>query len=165
MKIYNRFYPDLHIQKINDIDVGALNKMGIKYVILDIDNTLVSYTEPLPDENALGFLRKLRENGISFCFVSNNKPLRVEVFNKNINAPYFANAKKPLLWGIRKAMQHFNAKKSETALIGDQILTDIWGGKRAGIYSILVEPIKEVDTLFFRCKRKIEKKILKDKSK
>lgn len=159
--IYEYFFPDYSYRTVGDIDVCSLAGMGIRYVLLDIDNTLVPYTTMYPDSNALSFLNELKENGIEFCFVSNNHAERVLSFNKELKAPVFPRAKKPLLFGINKAMKELGAKKENTALIGDQIFTDVWGGKRAGILTFLVEPIKECESLFFRFKRYFEKKIIR----
>lgn len=155
------FFPDKRVNSISDIDARELFENGIRLVLLDIDNTLVPYTMPTPDERAIDFLNSLKENNIEFCFVSNNNEKRIDLFNKNIGARTYPRAKKPLLCGICKAMNDFKQTKENTALIGDQVFTDIFGGKRAGIMTILVEPIKEVDTLFFRFKRYFEKKVLK----
>ncbi len=165
MSIYKRFYPEYSFEKVTDIDVEGMKNKGIKLVLLDIDNTLVPYTSPDPDEQALSFLQKLRDNGIGFAFVSNNGRERVDRFNKDIGADFVCRAKKPLLYGINKMMKLHGVTKAETALIGDQIFTDIWGGKRAGITTYLVSPIKEVDTLFFKFKRRYEKKVIKSYNK
>lgn len=165
MRLFKYFYPKYSTESVDTIDVGMLKSVGIKFAILDIDNTLVPYTSPYPDERAMRFLNLLRDNGIRFCFVSNNNKERIEKFNKNIGAPYFPNAKKPLLYGINRAMTELGADKSNTVLIGDQVFTDIWGGKRAGITTVLVEPIKEVESLFFRFKRCFEKMVLKEYAK
>lgn len=165
MKLYKYFYPQYSFKSIDDIDCGMFKTLEIKFVLLDIDNTLVPYTSPYPDGRAIKFLNSLKENGISFCFVSNNSRERIEKFNTNIGAAYFPNAKKPLLYGINEAMASLGAEKSNTALIGDQIFTDIWGGKRAGITTILVEPIKECESLFFRFKRYFEKKVIREYNK
>lgn len=164
--IFSRyFFPDLKFDSIKDINVSLLAEKGIKFAILDIDNTLVPYTLPTPDDNALYFLDELRNNGIEFCFVSNNKQSRIELFNEKIGAKIFPNAKKPLLYGISEAMKSIGADKQNTVLIGDQIFTDILGGKRTKILTVLVNPIKEVDTTFFRFKRHFERKVLKDYDK
>ena len=159
--IFEYFFPDLRYKSVMDIDVEALKKRGITLAILDIDNTLVPYTSPLPDENALAFLERLKKNSISFCFVSNNSKERIDIFNEKIGAKSYPRAKKPLLSGIGSAMRDFGAEKNTTVLIGDQIFTDIWGGKRAGILTVLVEPIKEVESSFFKFKRYFEKKVIK----
>ena len=59
-------------------------------------------------------------------------------------------------------MNSFGADRDNTVLIGDQIFTDILGGKRAKILTILVDPIKEVDTAFFKFNRYFERKVIKD---
>ncbi len=155
------FYPDEKYNSVNEINTEKLKKSGIDFVILDIDNTLVPYTSPVPDENALKFLNDLKENNISFCFVSNNKAERVRLFNEKIGAKAFSRGAKPLLYGINKAMHELGAVKENTALIGDQVFTDVCGGKRAGLLTILVDPIKECDSTFFKFKRHYENKILK----
>ena len=161
MIISKYLFPDIRYKSINDIDVKMLSKQGIRFAILDIDNTLVPYTSPKPDEDALSFLRELKNNGIKFCFVSNNSSNRINIFNEEIGALSFSKASKPLLFGINKAMNCLGAKKDNTVLIGDQVFTDVCGGKRAQILTILVDPIKEVDSLFFRFKRYFERKIIK----
>ena len=161
MIISKYLFPDIKHNSINDIDVEMLAKKGIKFAILDIDNTLVPYTSQKPDQNALSFLNKLKDNRIDYCFVSNNSGNRIDIFNEEIGAPAFSKAGKPLLFGINKAMNFLGSKKENTVLIGDQVFTDVFGGKRAKILTILVDPIKEVNTLFFRFKRYFERKIIK----
>ncbi len=162
MKISKRFFPDFKFDSINDIKIEYLKEYGIKFAILDIDNTLVPYTSPKPDENAILFLEKLRDNEIKYCFVSNNHKARINLFNEQIGAPVYPNASKPLLFGIKKAMRAFGATKENTVIIGDQVFTDVWGGKRAGILTILVNPIKECESAFFRFKRHFERIIVRD---
>lgn len=160
MFVLKKLFPDLRYKTINDIEIELLVKKGIKFAILDIDNTLVPYTMKKPNEYAISFLNKLKDNGIEFSFVSNNHKERIETFNKEINAVGVYNAKKPLLYGINKAMKKMGSDCKNTVLIGDQVFTDMLGGNRAGMLTILVEPIKEVNTLFFKFKRYFEKKIL-----
>ena len=159
--IYEYFFPDYSHKAVDDIDVQELYESGIRYALLDIDNTIVPYTSPFPDDKALKFLKSLSDNGIRYCFVSNNNKNRVEEFNKYIGVPVYPRAKNPLLFGIDKAMRDFGAVKENTVLIGDQIFTDMWGGKRAGILTVLVEPIEECESLFFRFKRYFEKKVIR----
>ncbi len=162
MKISKKFFPDYKFNSVNDIDISLLKELGIKFAILDIDNTLVPYTSAKPDDSAVKFLKKLEENDIKYCFVSNNHNSRINTFNEDIGAPVYSNSCKPLLFGINKAMKNFGATKENTVMIGDQLFTDVWGGKRAKIMTILVEPIKECTSLFFRLKRHFEKIVLKD---
>lgn len=156
-----KFYPDITFEKIADISAEFLLEKGIKYLILDIDNTLVSYASPRADENAKKFLSMLTENGISYAFVSNNHKKRVEEFASEFGAFYVHDSGKPFLFGINRAMRYLGADKNSTAIIGDQIFTDVYAGKRAGIFTIMVNPIEAKETPFFAVKRCFEKIVLK----
>lgn len=157
-----KFHPDIKFKSIKDITSDFLKEKGIAYVLLDIDNTLVSYTSPIADDNARAFLSSLAENGIKYAFVSNNHKARVAMFAEEFGAVYVNDAAKPLLFGIKRAMRKIGAIKSQTALVGDQVFTDIYAGKRAGLLTIMVDPIEAKETPFFAVKRYFEKIVLKD---
>lgn len=161
MGIIKRLYPDYIYQSVHTIEADFFKDNNIKYVVLDIDNTLVPYTVKTPTKPAMDFLRRLESEGIKYCFLSNNNQKRVMLFNDNINAPYEANARKPFVSGLNRVLKQIGAKKPETLIIGDQIFTDVWTGKRAGVRAMLVNPIEDKETLFFRFKRALEKIVLK----
>ncbi len=158
----NRFFPDYLYPSVQEIAPGFFQERGIRLAVLDIDNTLVPYTQPDPTPAARAFLERLQAEGVRFCFVSNNNTKRVARFNQSIGAFSVARAKKPLRGGIREAMEKYGASPQETVLIGDQIFTDVYGGRRCGVLTILVEPIEEKETLFFRFKRRMEKIVLQE---
>ena len=160
--MFKKFYPDYKLKTIDDIDFDVFAEKGIGYVLLDIDNTLVAYTSPVADERARNFLARLSKNGIKYAFVSNNHKERVEKFAEEFGVFYVYDSAKPLLFGIRKAMKHLGAEKNNTALIGDQVFTDVYGGNRAGLLTFMVEPIEAKETPFFGVKRKLEKIVLKN---
>ena len=161
MGIIKRLYPDYIYQSVHTIEADFFKDNNIKYVVLDIDNTLVPYTVKTPTKPAMDFLRRLESEGIKYCFLSNNNQKRVMLFNDNINAPYEANARKPFVRGFNRILKQIGAKKPETLIIGDQIFTDVWTGKRAGVRAMLVDPIEDKETLFFRFKRALEKIVLR----
>lgn len=160
--MFKRFYPDYRFRTITDIPDTFFSENKITFAILDIDNTLVAYTNPHPDEKALAFLERLKNEGVGYCFVSNNDKERVELFLKDMDAFYIAKSAKPLIKNIKKAMRHFNAQKKSTVLIGDQVFTDVFGANRAGITSVMVDPIEAKETPFFGFKRAMEKVVLKN---
>lgn len=160
--MYKRFYPDFKFNSIADIGADFFATHNIRFAVLDIDNTLVSYKTEYADERARTFLSMLSQNGIKYAFVSNNHKERVENFAKEFNTPFVSNAGKPFTFGIRHAMAKIGAKRGETVLIGDQIFTDIYAGKRTGIKTIMVNPIDAKETPFFSVKRYFERIVLKD---
>lgn len=155
-----RFYPDLIVDKVQDIDLNTLLKKGIKGVILDIDNTLVPPHVKEADDNAVRWIEKVKGAGLSVCIVSNATKKRVVKFNKKLELYAIHRAFKPAMSAFRKAMGIMGVKPDETAVIGDQIFTDIYGGNRVKAYTIMVKPIHRAEGLFVRIKRFPERIIL-----
>ncbi|MCL2099673.1 MAG: HAD hydrolase-like protein, partial [Oscillospiraceae bacterium] len=134
---------------------------GIKGLIFDIDNTLVTYSLPGPTLEISGLMQKLKEDGLGVCFVSNNKKERVEIFNRTFGFPAFYAAGKPKKKYMKRALEVMGTAPCNTAVIGDQLFTDICAGKRMKMLSLLVMPIEPVETLFFKLKRVLEKPLIK----
>jgi HAD superfamily phosphatase (TIGR01668 family) len=55
--------------------------------------------------------------------------------------PSVTRAIKPRKSPFRRAMKMLGMTPGETAVVGDQIFTDILGGNRLGLYTILVVPM------------------------
>ena len=153
--------PEYKFDKFNDVTAEFLLSLGIKGVLLDIDNTLEPYEHALPGEHVILWLKSLSDNGIRTAIVSNNNRERVELFNKEIGMPAYAKAGKPFRKNLIKAMSDIGTDSSNTAFIGDQILTDVWAAHNAGLLAILVPPINDKRDIFTRFKRWLEKPIQK----
>lgn len=151
--------PDMAEENIFSLDLDALLKKGIKGVILDIDNTLESHKTPKPSPKTLAFLNELNEKGFKVCLISNGKKERVELFNSDLGYFSMAKAGKPKKKGYLSAQKEMGLSESQVAMIGDQIFTDVFGAKRCGFFSVLVEPIEPIENGFFYIKRFFEKKI------
>ena len=134
---------------------------GIRALILDIDNTLAPYEEPDPNERVLAWFSALKEAGIKAAFVSNNDFERVSRFNQKIGIPMYPKGKKPLKKYMRRAIESLGVSPSETAIMGDQIFTDVWAGRNVGIRCIVVPPIKDKTDFFTKFKRVLERPILR----
>ena len=155
------FIPDYRFDKFNDMTVEFLREQGIKGVILDIDNTLEPYEHPLPGEHVKKWLSELRESGIGCAFVSNNNRERVELFNKDLRLPAFFKAGKPFKKNILKAMRLIGSDRESTVLMGDQVFTDVWAARNAGIRAALVPPINDRQDALTKFKRFLERPILR----
>lgn len=153
--------PDYYVNTYRDVTVDFLAREGIRYLILDIDNTLAPYEQPEPDEEHLAWFAALNAAGVRAVFVSNNKPARVTLFNERIGIPFFPKAGKPGRRSMRRAMEEIGATPEETAMMGDQIFTDVWAGRRVGVRTILLPPIRDKRDLGTRLKRLFEKPILR----
>lgn len=134
-------YPRMYVSSVDRIDPGDLFDRGIRCVLFDLDNTVVPRdSTELPPE-AAGWIKRLREKGIKTCVISNNGPERIRRVSGMEDVPSVCRAVKPFKQPFRKAMKMMGASPEETAVVGDQIFTDILGGNRLGLFTILVVPM------------------------
>lgn len=157
--MFDRFYPDRYVASTYVIDFEKLYSEGVRGLIFDIDNTLVPHGTPA-DERAEELFARLKRIGFNCCLISNNQEPRVKMFNKNIQVDYVYNAHKPSTKNYVKAMEIMGTGTADTVFIGDQLFTDVWGAKRAGIPSILVKPIHPKEEIQIVLKRYLEKIVL-----
>ncbi len=152
------FVPNQRVQSIYDIDLQALHNAGIRGIITDLDNTLVKTREPIADERVEAWFAKLLTEGFKVVIVSNNSHHRVSRFSHPLEIPYIHKARKPLRTGFRRSLRMLGLEAQQVAMVGDQLLTDVFGGNRMGMYTILVHPVSlEGEKMVTRFNRKIEK--------
>ena len=150
-------------RRITDIDLNFLKDNNIETLLLDVDNTLSTHHGTVLVDGLTDWIKIMQENGITLIVVSNSKHFRIEPFANKIGLPFVSLAFKPLPNGYRKAVKMVKANKKTTAIIGDQIFTDVLGANLYGIRSLLVRPVKLEDGWSFKVRRYFEKKILKEK--
>lgn len=154
------FLPNEHVKSIFEIEPTKLNERGIKGIITDLDNTLVEWDRPEATPKLVDWFQKMKENGITITIVSNNNEERVKLFSGPLGIKYIYEARKPMGRAFRKAVKDMNLKKEEVVVIGDQLMTDVLGGNRSGLHTILVVPVAQSDGFFTRINRRIERTIL-----
>ena len=134
--------PDLFADRLSDLRPELLARRGIRFLMLDFDNTIVPYTTSTPDPAIVDWFASMAGSGIQLCVVSNSKKPRVRTFCDAYGIPCIQHARKPF-WrcGIREALERFGRTAGESALAGDQIYTDVLGGNGAGVTTILMRPI------------------------
>ena len=128
---------------IYQITGEALERRGIRLLLADLDNTLVPYGVPLPDERLKAWRDDLAAHGVTLFILSNNRhESRPRIFAEGLEVPYIGHAGKPKTPSFVQAMERMGVTREQTAIIGDQIFTDVLGGNRAGVATILVRPIR-----------------------
>lgn len=155
------FVPDYYFETFDKASAEFLLSIGIKGILLDVDNTLEPYENPLPTEKVLEWFRSLKAAGIGAAIVSNNDKERIELFNSELKLPAYFKAKKPFKKRLRMAMTDLGTAPEETIFMGDQIFTDVWAARNAGVRAILVPPIKDKTDFFTKFKRFLERPFLK----
>ncbi len=162
-------YPKAYFNGVTDITKEFLQKNKIKALILDVDNTLIDYNKNLSQKVIL-WAKELKQNGIKLYILSNtNHKEKVEKVAKALDIPYQNLAKKPFKTGFLKVKKILEEQPENIGVVGDQIFTDVIGGNRCKMYTILVDPVDKKDYWYTAWKRPLENKIkknyIKNKSK
>ncbi len=160
--IYNYFKPSIYISHFSELNLDALKQQGIKLIFCDLDNTLVPHYKIMPTANNLKFIKNIRDRGMTFVLISNNFDKRVKKFSEKAGVNhYFSMAKKPMTHLVKKFMKEHGFQRSETVIMGDQLVTDIFMANRLQIESILVLPIVSTDKKINVFNRWLERQIYK----
>ena len=140
--MFQTFYPDTCADSTYEIEFEKYYEKGYRAIIFDIDNTLVEHGVEA-DKRCIALFKRLRKIGSSTMLLSNNKEPRVKSFFEQIQADgYIYKAGKPSSKNYLHAMERMNSNRETTLFVGDQLFTDVWGAKKAGIFSILLKKIK-----------------------
>lgn len=161
----DNFTPDYMFGHFYEITPAFLKSIGVRAVLSDIDNTLAPYEQDEPDERIRAWVRSLSESGIKIALVSNNHAPRVELFNRDLGLLAYPDSGKPKKKTLLRAMRELGVSIEETAMLGDQLLTDAWAGKHVGLPALIVPPIKDKTNLFFRFKRWCERPFIRKYAK
>ncbi|MEF9975237.1 MAG: YqeG family HAD IIIA-type phosphatase [Oscillospiraceae bacterium] len=152
--------PTLILEGVEAITPELLKSMGIKALILDVDNTLTAHGSQELPENVKAWLADMRKANVQMMIASNNVAKRVKPFAKKINLPFEAFCIKPLPFKLMRIRKELAVKRSELALVGDQIFTDTLAANFYGICMLLVEPMQSDHLATIRLKRQLEKPFL-----
>ncbi len=153
--------PDETFLCYRDLTAELLQAKGISVLLLDIDNTLAPYEQSEPDGRIVAWLASLESAGIRVAFLSNNHEERVTLFNRSLGLPLRFDAHKPLPRTARRLARELGGEKRTTALMGDQIFTDVLCARWCGFRAFLVPPIKDRTDAGTRLKRYLERGILR----
>lgn len=153
--------PDYIFNTFDEANAEFLSSIGVKGIILDVDNTLEPYENPVPGEHVMKWFSELSAAGIKCAIVSNNGKERINKFNEKLGIPAYSKAKKPFKKNVIAALSDIGVSPNEAVLMGDQIFTDVWAARNSGIKAILVPPIKDKRDILTRFKRLLEKPIIK----
>lgn len=152
--------PDYIRPNILSIDPAELLNLGFRGIILDLDNTLIPWNEEVIPEPVLEWVARMKATGLRICLLSNSLHGRVNGIADILQVEAVPASIKPRKKAFRRAMHKLALAPGEIVVIGDQIFTDIFGGNRVGLKTILVEPICQQELIWTRFFRKVEKLIL-----
>lgn len=156
-----KFCPDEFVESVLDIDVKRLKDNGIKALLIDLDNTLVPWQGYQTSDETKTWIKNAINDGMKICLVSNTRTKgRLSKLAEQLNVEYSVQALKPRRAGFIEALNQLGVNPSEAVVIGDQVFTDVYGGNRLGIYTILVHPMNKKEFFGTKISRLFEKSMM-----
>ncbi|MBE3598164.1 MAG: YqeG family HAD IIIA-type phosphatase [Limnochordaceae bacterium] len=154
--------PDLWVDDLEAVDLDGLRRHGIRCLLVDIDNTLIPWVEPLPDARAYRFVERARRAGLQVVILSNARRGRRAAVAAALGVPAVRSGFKPRRSVFLAAAALVGCRPEQAAVVGDQLWTDVLGGRRAGMFTILVDPLGPEESLLTRAiTRPIERAVLR----
>jgi len=154
------FKPTWMVESIYNISPEQLKNLGVEVVLTDLDNTLIAWNVPGATEQTIQWIQWMKDADIQVVIISNNSGNRVEKVASILDVEFVPNALKPTKHGFKKVLDKIGYDKTNTLMVGDQILTDIIGANNIGIESVLVKPIMDSDAWNTKINRFVELRIM-----
>ena len=152
--------PDYYLRSVSDIDLEALRSRGVDTLLVDLDNTLLPRDSGEVPESARTWVRSLAAKRFKVCLVSNNWHERVSVVADELGIDLVSKAVKPLPFAFLRALRKIGSNRSRAAVVGDQLFTDVVGGKLLGMVTVMVLPLSESDLPHTLALRHLERVLL-----
>ncbi len=151
--------PTVALNKVTDIHLPLLRRLGTDAILLDVDNTLASPTSKIPYDGVKEWLAEIQAGGVQIVICSNNYKKRIRPFADSLGLDCVAMSMKPFPFGFNRAKRKLREKPQSVVVVGDQVYTDVLGANLAGMKSILLEPQSEEHGFSIMVRRKMEKGI------
>ncbi len=156
--------PDVRLDSFAQVTPDLLTCLGARYALVDMDDTLVASDSSAADASVVEAVARLKAAGLGVAILSNGTHERVMRVGKVLDVPGIALAGKPFAWAFRRALRLMpGAKPGNTAMVGDQLFTDVLGAKRAGLVTVLVKPLTKGKLPHTRFARRLERMILEER--
>lgn len=155
------YIPDIYQKSIHAINYDLLYSRGIRCLLIDLDNTIVPVTMKETNKKTKELFDSLKSKGFKIIIFSNSNKSRLKPFKEELDVDCWSSVHKPLSGKYKKVMQMYGFQESQIACIGDQLLTDIKGGNKMGLTTILVNPVGVKEPFTTRINRHFEKEILR----
>lgn len=153
--------PDAILDSVFAINLAELKQRGISGLLIDIDNTLVPWGQAEMEQAFVDWVQKAKDQGFKVCLVSNAVPQRTESFAQLLDIPAVGRAMKPLSRAFRRGMKLLGLGPKEVAVVGDQLFTDVLGGNRLGLFTILINPLSTTELGATKIMRRLERRTLR----
>ncbi len=148
--------PAAQVESVMEIDLELLERLGVRALLLDLDNTLLAWNQHELTEEVREWVALATGRGFKLCLVSNATPKRLGVQSRELGIPCVPSAQKPRRRALRRALRLLEVQPGQAAMVGDQVFTDVLAGNRLGLYTILVIPLHLKEQWWMKWVRQLE---------
>ncbi len=152
--------PDWQLHSVFDIDLEQLRAMGRMSLIFDLDNTLTGWNSYTVSPETEAWFKALKEQSFQALILSNNHRERIAAVANRLKVPFVERAGKPKKRGYLQAAARLGVAPAQAVMVGDQIFTDVFGANRAGLFTILVDPLAKKEYWGTKISRFFEKTVM-----
>ena len=149
--------PDLMVNNVHALTPALLHEHGIRALMVDLDDTLVASNHDRMDSEFKAWVTNL---DIPLVILSNGHPARVRKWSQELGVRGLALVGKPFWFAFRRGLRLLGSRAEDTAMVGDQLFTDVFGANLAGLKSVLVTPLSPGGLPHTRLARRLEAYIL-----
>ncbi len=137
----HQLIPDYFVDTIFDIDLRYLQNQGIQGFLFDLDNTLILRGQYQFSDEVWGWLQEIRGQKFSIGIISNSRSPQAVKLAEYYQIPAVFRALKPRRKAFLDVLRLLDLQPSAAAMVGDQLFTDVFGGNRLNLFTILTKPL------------------------
>lgn len=152
--------PDLRVDRVERLDAELLASLGLRGLLLDLDETLVPAAAAVPSASVRAWAAGLRRAGVRLAILSNGRPRKVAAVAAALDVPGRSLVGKPWPGAFRRGLALLDLPRASVAMVGDQLFTDVAGARAAGFRTVLVPPLSSAGLPHTRMLRRLESRIL-----
>lgn len=139
--------PDITLEKVNQLDATVIDilkeRYGIEGIILDVDETLRKEMKDIPKCNK-EWIESLKGK-LKVIILSNGKDQKIEQYFRENGIDYIGFAHKPLKKNFLKACEKMDVSPEKVLVVGNDLLTDIYGGRRNNMKTVLIKNVERTE--------------------
>ena len=157
-------HPHLRVASVHEVTPALLAEAGIEALLVDVDDTILSSRADTIDDGIVRWFAGLKAARVPVAILSNGSQLRVSQIASEVGVPALSLAGKPFGVAFRRGLKLLgDPDPATTAMVGDQLFTDVLGARQAGLKTILVDPLSPGKLPHTRFARRIERLVLKER--
>jgi putative phosphatase len=145
---------------VDRLTPSVLRAWGVDALMLDLDNTVVAWGSLTPPVSVTAWIADLHRAGVRVCLVSNSLSRRAREAAARLGLPIARGRFKPSTAKLRDALRVLDVAPGRSAIVGDQLFTDILAGNRLGIRTVLTTPLSAREPIRVRVVRVVERWLL-----